>query len=100
MSVTISDAIAANRAALAMIKEEPFNAEAPHAALRDHITSTDEHYVRSNFALPDHDGMLHVGGAVATPLPLPLDARRALPAVEPAVTLECAGNGRLDTKPL
>ena len=100
MSVTVTDAIAANRAALIMIKEEPFNAEAPHAALRDHITSTDEHYVRSNFALPEHDGTLHVAGAVGTPLALTLDDLRALPAAEHAVTLECAGNGRLDTKPL
>ena len=100
MSLTSTDAIAANRAALIMIKEEPFNAEAPHAALRDHITSTDEHYVRSNFALPEHDGTLQVGGAVGTPLALTLDDLRALPAVEHAVTLECAGNGRLDTKPL
>src|SRR3954465_2006392 len=100
MSLTTTDAIAANRAALMMIKEEPFNAEAPHAALRDHITSTDEHYVRSNFALPEHDGTLHVGGAVGTDLTLTLDDLRALPAVEHAVTLECAGNGRLDTRPL
>src|SRR3954452_20428330 len=100
MSLTLTDAIAANRAALNMIKEEPFNAEAPHSALRDHITSTDEHYVRSNFALPEHDGTLHVAGAVGTDLTLTLDDLRALPAVEHAVTLECAGNGRLDTRPL
>src|SRR3954463_11073497 len=83
-----------------MIKEEPFNAEAPHAALLDPITSTDEHYVRSNFALPEHDGTLHVAGAVGTDLTLTLDDLRALPAVEHAATLECAGNGRLDTRPL
>src|SRR4051812_19132253 len=100
MSLTLTDAIAANRAALTMIKEEPFNAEAPHEALRDAITSTDEHYVRSNFALPEHDGTLHVGGAVEAGLALTLDDLRALPAVEHAVTLECAGNGRLDTRPL
>src|SRR3954451_9418414 len=100
MSLTTTDAIAANRAALVMIKEDPFNAEAPHAALRDHITSTDEHYVRSNFALPEHDGTLHVAGAVGTPLTLTLAARRSLPAVKPPVTLECPATGRLDTKPL
>jgi DMSO/TMAO reductase YedYZ molybdopterin-dependent catalytic subunit len=31
---------------------------------------------------------------------LTLDDLRALPAVEQAVTLECAGNGRLATRPL
>ena len=100
MSLTTTDAITANRASLAMIKEEPFNAEAPHAALRDPITSTDDHYVRSNFALPEHDATLHVGGAVGNPLTLTLEDLRAMPAVEHAVTLECAGNGRLDTRPL
>jgi DMSO/TMAO reductase YedYZ molybdopterin-dependent catalytic subunit len=98
--VTITDAIARNRAALNMIKEEPFNAEAPPAALRSPATSTEEHYVRSNFALPDHDGTLQVAGAVRNPLTLTLDDLRALPAVERAVTLECAGNGRLDMRPL
>ena len=34
------------------------------------------------------------------PLTLTLDDLRAMPAVEHAVTLECAGNGRLDSKPL
>lgn len=98
--MTITDAIARNRAALAMIKEEPFNAEAPHSALAAKITTTEEHYVRSNFALPVHDGTVEVGGAVADPLTLSLADLRAMPAVEHAVTLECAGNGRLDMRPL
>src|SRR5947209_19166613 len=98
--MTVTDAVARERAALNMIKEEPFNAEAPPAALRTDTTPTELHYVRSNFALPDHDGTLHVGGAVEDPLALTLDDLRALPAVEHAVTLECAGNARLDTRPL
>ncbi|XVV08331.1 sulfite oxidase [Actinoplanes sp. CA-131856] len=98
--MTITDAIARNRASLTMIKEEPFNAEAPHAGLTGDITSTADHYVRSNFALPDHDGTLHVAGAVAHPQTLTVDDLRALPAVERAVTLECAGNGRLGMRPL
>ena len=98
--MTVTEAVARNRAVLNMIKEEPFNAEAPLAGLRTDTTATELHYVRSNFALPDHDGTLHVGGAVANPLTLTLDDLRGLPAVEHAVTLECAGNGRLDTRPL
>ena len=58
------------------------------------------HYVRSNFALPAHDGTLEIGGAVEQPATLTLDDLRALPAVERAVTLECAGNGRLEMRPL
>ena len=56
--------------------------------------------MRSNFSLPAHDGLLHVGGAVENPTTLTIDDLQALPAVSRAVTLECAGNGRLDTRPL
>ena len=79
-----------------MINPAPYNAEAPPEALAGDITPTELHYVRSNFAVPDHDGTLEIGGAVDNPLTLTLDDLRALPAVERAVTLECAGNGRLD----
>ena len=52
------------RAALTMIQAEPFNAEAPLEALAGSITPSELHFVRSNFALPVHDGTLEVGGAV------------------------------------
>jgi DMSO/TMAO reductase YedYZ molybdopterin-dependent catalytic subunit len=83
-----------------MVAPAPYNAEAPPRALRDHITPTDQHYVRSNFALPDHDGKLHITGAIANPTTLTLDQLRKLPAKTVTMTMECAGNGRLDTKPL
>ena len=89
-----------SRADLVEVAPMPFNAEAPPAALRDHITPVGKHYVRSNFALPDHDGKLHIGGAVASPTVLTLDQLRALPAKTITMTMECAGNGRLDMKPL
>ncbi|MEU8816613.1 sulfite oxidase [Actinoplanes sp. NPDC048796] len=85
---------------LVMIKDAPFNAEAPHSGLIGPTTPTELHYVRSNFALPDHDGTLTVGGAVDRSLTLTVDDLRALPPVTRAVTLECAGNGRLDMRPL
>ncbi len=88
------------RAALQMINPAPYNAEAPPEALAGDITPTELHYVRSNFSLPEHDGMLEVGGAVEHPTSLTLDDLRAMPAHERAVTLECAGNGRLETRPL
>ena len=56
--------------------------------------------MRSNFALPAHDGTLEIGGAVQNPTTLTLEDLRALPAHEHAVTLECAGNGRLEMRPL
>src|SRR5213079_15547 len=88
------------RSALRMIAQEPYNAEAPPEALAGEITPTELHYVRSNFAVPIHDGTLEVSGAVDNPTTLTLEDLRAMPAVERAVTLECAGNGRLETRPL
>lgn len=88
------------RAALTMIQPAPFNAEAPPAALTSEVTPTPLHYVRSNFALPSHDGSLTIGGAVGNAMTLTLGDLQAIPAVEQTVTLECAGNGRLGQTPL
>jgi DMSO/TMAO reductase YedYZ molybdopterin-dependent catalytic subunit len=98
--MAVVDELDRARAALQMINPAPYNAEAPPEALVGEITPTGLHYVRSNFALPAHDGTLEVGGAVANPFTLTLDDLRAMPAHERAVTLECAGNGRLETRPL
>ncbi|MGD9893016.1 MAG: sulfite oxidase, partial [Dehalococcoidia bacterium] len=78
----------------------PFNAEAPPEALAGDITPTELHYVRSNFAVPAHDGTLEIGGAVENSTTLTLDDLRGMQAVERTVTLECAGNGRLEVRPL
>jgi DMSO/TMAO reductase YedYZ molybdopterin-dependent catalytic subunit len=98
--MAVADELDRTRAALQMINPAPYNAEAPPEALTGETTPTELHYVRSNFALPAHDGTLDVGGAVASPITLTLDDLRAMPAHERTVTLECAGNGRLDTRPL
>jgi DMSO/TMAO reductase YedYZ molybdopterin-dependent catalytic subunit len=98
--MTIADDVQEARAALTMIQPEPFNAEAPPEALHGEVTPTALHYVRSNFALPEHDGRLTIGGAVDRPLTLTLDDLRAMPSVTHLVTLECAGNGRLAQTPL
>src|SRR4051812_45846908 len=98
--MAVADILEQSRAALTMIHAMPFNAEAPREALVGDITPTELHYVRSNFALPAHDGTLSIGGAVAHPSTITLDDLRAMPAVERAVTLECAGNGRLSVRPL
>ena len=98
--MAVEDDLEQDRAALKMINPAPYNAEAPPEALADEITPVALHYVRSNFAVPAHDGSLEVGGAIANPATLTLDDLRRLPAVERAVTLECAGNGRLATRPL
>src|SRR3954468_2042704 len=98
--MTILDDLEAARASLVMINPAPYNAEAPPEALVGDITPTELHYVRSNFAVPDHDGTLEIGGAVGRPTTLTLDDLRAMPAHDHTVILECAGNGRLDMKPL
>ena len=90
----------AARARLQMINPAPYNAEAPPEALAGPITANQLHYVRSNFAVPDHDGTFEIGGAVENPMTLTLDDLRAMPRHERAVTLECAGNGRLEMRPL
>ena len=97
---TTADGRRATSSALTIIQPDPFNAEAPPEALADTITPTGLHYVRSNFALPAYDGTLAIGGAVRNPIMLSMDDLRAMPAVEQAVTLECAGNGRLAQAPL
>src|SRR3954447_25883963 len=98
--MAVTDDLAGARAALQMINPAPYNAEAPPQALAGAVTPTELHYVRSNFPLPAHDGTLDIGGAVEHPTTLTLDDLRAMPAHERAVTLECAGNGRLVTRPL
>ena len=98
--MTVDDDLEAARASLVMINPAPYNAEAPPAALVGDITPTELHYVRSNFAVPTHEGTLEIGGAVGRPTTLTLDDLRAMPRHEHTVTLECAGNGRLDMRPL
>ncbi len=96
----LTDELEPERAALTMIHGQPFNAEAPPEALESDITPTELHYVRSNFPVPDHDGRIEIGGAVENPITLSVDDLKAMPSIERAVTLECAGNGRLAMRPL
>jgi len=85
---------------LTTIRAEPFNAESPLTALEAPITPTSLHFIRRNFALPEHDGRLTIGGAVANSFTLTLDDLREMPRKELVVTLECAGNARLGQMPL
>jgi DMSO/TMAO reductase YedYZ molybdopterin-dependent catalytic subunit len=98
--MSLAEDLEAARTELTMINPAPFNAEAPPEALAGDITSTEMHYVRSNFAVPDHDGTLKIGGAVNNPTTLTLADLRVMQSHEMAVTLECAGNGRLGMQPL
>ncbi len=54
MDMTVSDDLERRRALLQMINPAPYNAEAPPEALAGELTPTGMHYVRSNFAVPEH----------------------------------------------
>ena len=74
----------------------------PLEALRWDITPIGLHYLLTHYDIPEVDGMswtLEVDGLVERPLSLSLDELRARPAVEIAVTMECAGNGRAHVEP-
>ena len=71
-------------------------------ALRLPITPVGLHYLLVHYDIPIVDtGEYRLGlvGHVAHPLSLSLDELRARPAVELAVTMECAGNGRALVEP-
>lgn len=77
--------------------ETPFNAETPLSALLLSETPVGTHYVRSHADAPQIDALayrLQVGERA-----LSLSELAALPRVEMPVTLECAGNGRVDFSP-
>ena len=74
----------------------------PLEALRWDLTPIGLHYLLTHYDIPYVDAAtwrLDVGGLVQRPLSLSLDDVRSRPAVEIAVTMECAGNGRVHIEP-
>jgi DMSO/TMAO reductase YedYZ molybdopterin-dependent catalytic subunit len=74
----------------------------PLEALRWDLTPLGLHYLLTHYDIPEVDTAswrLEVGGLVERPLSLSLDELRARPAVDVAVTMECAGNGRAHVEP-
>ena len=90
----------AARAALVMINPAPYNAEAPPAPSLARSPPPSCTTSAATSRCPTHDGTLEIGGAVDNPTTLTLDDLRAMPAHDATVTLECAGNGRLEMRPL
>ena len=69
----------------------------PLEALRYPVTPAGLHYLLIHYDIPAVDPSafaLEIGGRVGRPLTLSLDDLRKRPALELAVTMECAGNGR------
>jgi DMSO/TMAO reductase YedYZ molybdopterin-dependent catalytic subunit len=74
----------------------------PLEALRWDLTPLGLHYLLTHYDIPDVDEgtwRLEVGGLVERPLSLSLAEIRARAAVDVAVTMECAGNGRVHVEP-
>jgi DMSO/TMAO reductase YedYZ molybdopterin-dependent catalytic subunit len=74
----------------------------PLEALRWDLTPIGLHYLLTHYDIPlvdESTWRLEVDGLVERPLSISLDELRARPAVELAVTMECAGNGRAHLEP-
>jgi sulfane dehydrogenase subunit SoxC len=74
----------------------------PLEALRWDVTPVGLHYLLTHYDIPDVDPTawrLEVDGLVERPFSLSLEDVRARPALELAVTMECAGNGRARIEP-
>ena len=87
---------------LAVVSEEPLNAETMLARHTGVITPNAAFYIRNHFAVPDceiSEWRLTIAGAVETPVELTYEELRALPSRTLQVTLECAGNGRVAMRP-
>ncbi len=74
----------------------------PLEGLRYPITPTGMHYLLIHFDIPEvnlNEWRMKVGGLVSKSMSLTLDDLKARPAVTIAVTMECAGNGRVLLSP-
>lgn len=89
-------------APLEVIRQDPFNAETPERALIQALTPTPHAYIRTNFGVvaPATPHVIDVGGAVARPLRITLEALQDMPQHAVIATMECAGNDRLGMHPL
>src|SRR5579884_2056717 len=87
---------------LVVVSSEPFNAETALAENIGLLTPNPLFYVRSHFPVPQLSAAnwrLAVEGEVEHPLQVSYDDLRRLPSRSLLVTLECAGNGRIDLQP-
>jgi DMSO/TMAO reductase YedYZ molybdopterin-dependent catalytic subunit len=92
----------AERVSLEELQLATRNHGLPLEALRWDLTPLGLHYLLTHYDIPAVDAdawRLRVDGLVERPLELSLDEVRARPAVELAVTMECAGNGRALIEP-
>jgi sulfite oxidase len=86
------------RADITIHESEPFNAEPPRSALAEAaVTPTDAFYVRNHGPVPETSGSVTIEGLVGQERELTVEQLQSeYPAHELAVTLQCAGNRRID----
>ncbi len=87
------------RADVVVHTREPFNAEAPPAALRTPLTDVDAFYSRNHGPIPDVDPAtwtLRIEGLVDSPATLTLADLAGFEQRELTATLQCAGNRRTE----
>jgi DMSO/TMAO reductase YedYZ molybdopterin-dependent catalytic subunit len=84
------------------LSSDPFVRPVPLEALAQSPTPSELHFRRDHFSVPELDTTawtLEIGGAVAEPLRLGLEDLKALPHLELAAVLECAGHRRAEFQP-
>ena len=89
-------------AALVTIDSEPFVGETPIDAIQSWLTPNALYYARNHYDTPSIDvssWTLAVDGLTASPLQLIYSEIRAMPRRTIPVTMECAGNNRVDLDP-
>ena len=89
-------------ATLVTIDSYPFVGETPINAIQSWVTPTALYYARSHFDYPSIDPAewsLVVDGEVSNPSTLSMSDILSLPAHTVPVTMECAGNNRVDLDP-
>ena len=87
---------------LTTVTDIPYNAETPLSALLDEVTDSELVYVRNHFEAPKIDAFgwnLNIGGSVKSSLAISLSEIKELPEKTLRMTLECAGNGRVNMEP-
>ena len=89
-------------ATLVTIDSDPFVGETPLTAIQSWLTPNSLYYARNHFATPSIDiseWSLLIDGQVSRPIELSYSDIRELPSRTLPVTMECAGNSRVDLSP-
>ena len=89
-------------AALVTIDSEPFVGETPIDAIQSWLTPNSLYYARNHYDAPSidvSDWALIVNGLTASPLELTYAEILEMPRRTVPVTMECAGNNRVDLNP-